>query len=89
MNSVLYKAIGISNYNALQLQARKRLSFGLTFTASYTWSHALDEQSGEGIFFTGNNPLAYPQQLRVFGFRSDPRVHHQLQLRDSPQVQRK
>ncbi len=57
MNSVLYKAEGISNYNALQLQARKRLSFGLQFTASYTWSHSLDEQSGLGLFFTGNNPL--------------------------------
>ncbi len=60
MNSVLYKAEGIANYNALQLQARKRLSFGLQFTASYTWSHALDEQSGLGLFFTGNNPL-YPK----------------------------
>jgi Carboxypeptidase regulatory-like domain len=57
MNSVLFKAEGISNYNALQLQARKRLSNGLQFTASYTWSHALDEQSGLGLFFTGNNPL--------------------------------
>ena len=57
MNSVLYKAEGVSNYNALVAQARKRLSFGLTFTASYTWSHALDEQSGLGLFFTGNNPL--------------------------------
>jgi hypothetical protein len=57
MNSVLYRAEGISNYNALQLQARKRLSNGLQFTASYTWSHALDEQSGLGLFFTGNNPL--------------------------------
>jgi hypothetical protein len=60
MNSVLYKAEGISNYNALQLQARKRLSFGLQFTGSYTYSHALDEQSGLGLFFTGNNPL-YPR----------------------------
>lgn len=34
-----------------------RLSNGLQFTASYTWSHALDEQSGLGLFFTGNNPL--------------------------------
>jgi hypothetical protein len=59
MNSVLFKAEGIANYNALQLQLRKRLSFGLQFTASYTWSHALDEQSGLGLFFTGNNPL-YP-----------------------------
>lgn len=58
MNSVLYKAEGISNYHALQLQARKRLSFGLQFTASYTWSHSLDEQSGLGLFFTGNNPLS-------------------------------
>ncbi|MGB2636638.1 MAG: TonB-dependent receptor [Candidatus Acidiferrum sp.] len=57
MNSVLFKAEGISNYNALLLQARKRLSFGLQFTASYTWSHSLDEQSGLGLFFTGNNPL--------------------------------
>ena len=57
MNSVLFKAEGISNYNALQLQVRKRLSNGLQFTASYTWSHALDEQSGLGLFFTGNNPL--------------------------------
>jgi hypothetical protein len=58
MNSVLYKAEGTSNYNALQLQVRKRLSRGLQLTASYTWSHALDEQSGLGLFFTGNNPLA-------------------------------
>lgn len=57
MNSVLYEAEGISNYNALQAQVRKRLSNGLQFTASYTWSHALDEQSGLGLFFTGNNPL--------------------------------
>ena len=56
-NSVLYKAEGISNYNALQFQVRKRLSNGLQFTGSYTWSHALDEQSGLGLFVTGNNPL--------------------------------
>jgi hypothetical protein len=57
MNSVLYQAEGTSNYNALQVQVRKRMSNGLQFTGSYTWSHALDEQSGLGLFFTGNNPL--------------------------------
>ena len=57
MNSVSYRAEGISNFNALQLQVHKRLSNGLQFTTSYTWSHALDEQSGLGLFFTGNNPL--------------------------------
>ncbi len=57
MNSVLYKAEGISNYSALQVQIHKRVSYGLQLTGSYTWSHALDEQSGLGLFFTGNNPL--------------------------------
>ncbi len=61
MNSVLYEAEGISMYNALQLQARKRFSHGLQLTASYTWSHSLDEQSGLGLFFTGNNSL-FPKQ---------------------------
>ncbi len=57
-NSVLYQAEGISNYHALQIQVRKRLSYGLLMTASYTWSHSLDDQSGAGLFYTGNNSLA-------------------------------
>jgi len=57
MNSVTYNAEGISNYHALQLQVRKRLSHGLQFTTAYTYSHALDEQSGLGLFVTGNNAL--------------------------------
>lgn len=56
-NSVFYKAEGISNYNALQLSVQKKLSHGLIVTGSYTWSHTLDEQSGLGLFFTGNDPL--------------------------------
>jgi hypothetical protein len=56
-NSVLYEAEGISNYNALQIGLRKRLSHGLQVTAAYTYSHTLDEQSGLGLFFEGNNPL--------------------------------
>ncbi|MGB8321670.1 MAG: carboxypeptidase regulatory-like domain-containing protein [Candidatus Acidiferrum sp.] len=56
-NSVFYKAEGISTYNALQLSVQKRLSHGFLVTGSYTWSHTLDEQSGLGLFFTGNNPL--------------------------------
>jgi hypothetical protein len=59
-NSVFYRAIGISNYDALQFQLRKRFSHGLQFTVSYTWSHSLDEQSGLGLFYNGNDPL-HPQ----------------------------
>src|SRR5437016_1041496 len=31
-----------SNYNALQLSAKKQASHGMTFGANYTWSHAID-----------------------------------------------
>ncbi len=55
-NSAFYKAEGVSNYSALQLGVRKRLSHGLQVTAAYTWSHTLDMQSGLGLFFNGNDP---------------------------------
>ena len=56
-SSVSYRAIGISTYNALQLSATKRMSHGFQVGASYTWSHSLDEQSGLGLFYNGNNAL--------------------------------
>ncbi len=56
-NSVLYQTIGNSNYAALQAGVNKRLSHGLQLSGSYTWSHTLDEQSGLGLFFNGNNAL--------------------------------
>ena len=55
-NSASYQGRGISNYNALQVGLNKRISHGLLITASYTYSHTLDEQSGLGLFFTGNDP---------------------------------
>jgi hypothetical protein len=56
-SSVSYRAIGVSSYDALQLSVVKRLSRGLQVGGSYTWSHALDEQSGLGLFYNGNNAL--------------------------------
>jgi Carboxypeptidase regulatory-like domain len=55
-NSTSYQGKGISNYHALQAGLNKRISHGLLVTASYTYSHTLDEQSGLGLFFTGNDP---------------------------------
>jgi len=59
-NADFWKAEGVSTYNALQLQATKKMSHGLQVNASYTYSHSLDEGSGlgAGLFFNGNNPLA-------------------------------
>jgi hypothetical protein len=56
-NSVFWTANAISNYNALLIGVNKRLKRGLQLTAAYTWSHSLDEQSGLGLFYNGNNPL--------------------------------
>ena len=58
-NADLWRAEGISNYQALQLQATKRMSHGLQVNVAYTYSHSLDEGSGlgAGLFFNGNDPL--------------------------------
>src|SRR5581483_5189046 len=45
-NADFWKAEGVSTYNALQLQATKRMSHGLMINISYTYSHSLDEGSG-------------------------------------------
>ena len=60
-NSVLWTAEGISNYNALEVGVTKKISHGLQLTASYTYSHTLDEGSGvgAGLFYNGNDP-AHP-----------------------------
>jgi hypothetical protein len=57
INSVTYKAAGVSAYDALQLHVEQRLSHGLQVGFSYTYSHSLDEQSGLGLFYNGNNAL--------------------------------
>lgn len=55
--SIRYLAEGIDDYNALQAHVEKRMSHDFQVGASYTFSHALDEQSGLGLFYNGNNPL--------------------------------
>jgi hypothetical protein len=55
--SIDYKAAGVDAYNALNVHVDKRMSHGVQLDASYTYSHALDEQSGLGLFYNGNNPL--------------------------------
>ncbi|HEY1984060.1 MAG TPA: carboxypeptidase regulatory-like domain-containing protein [Terracidiphilus sp.] len=55
-NAADFKTVGISGYDALDLHVEKRLSHHFQAGGSYTWSHALDEQSDIGLFFTGDNP---------------------------------
>ena len=44
--SIVYQTRFPSNYNSLQTSLTKRLSHGLQFLGSYTWSKSMDETSG-------------------------------------------
>jgi len=44
---LLIRDTATSDYHALQLQFQRRLSSGLQAVASYTWSHSIDEASGD------------------------------------------
>jgi hypothetical protein len=70
--SLSYTAAGVSAYNALQTHIEKRLSHGLQVGFSYTYSHALDEQSALGLFYNGSNA----QHLRdAYGSSDFDRTH--------------
>jgi len=73
-NADFWEAEGNATYNALQVQATKRMSHGLMVNASYTFSHSLDEGSGlgSGLFFNGNNPL---QPSTAYGSSDFDRTH--------------
>jgi len=55
---------GISNYDSLQLDFKKRYGYGLTFDVNYAWSHMLDDQdsagwgstAGQQVWERGNDP---------------------------------
>jgi hypothetical protein len=65
-----------SDYDALQLQFRRRLSHGLQTLASYTWSHSIDTASAGS--YAGSNANAYNAKLNANGDRgpSDFDVRH-------------
>jgi hypothetical protein len=55
---------GISNYNGLQLHAEHRTSTGLVATASYAWSHTLDDSPGA---FEGQTAALYYDPKASYG----------------------
>jgi hypothetical protein len=60
----MQSTMGNSYYNSLQVSANKALSHGLTFLASYTWSHSTD--LGSSFEDSGFNGYA----VNPFNFRS-------------------
>jgi hypothetical protein len=71
-----------SNYNALAVSARKRLSGGLALDATYTYSHAIDDASsvgGNGGTTCGGTCLAQNwQDLRAEESNSSFDVRHDV-----------
>jgi len=55
------RANDLSNYDALQVHLEKRLSNGLQFGASYTYSHALDDASSASLGSLNNGDFRYQQ----------------------------
>ena len=56
--------VGISSYNSMQVKLQKRFSRGLSFLATYTWAHSLDDAS---------QPLSGPgfRAPNMIGLRQD------------------
>jgi hypothetical protein len=57
----IYENSARSNYHALQIEGSKRYERGYQFTASYTWSHAIDDVSD--VFTIAGAPIL-PQDGR-------------------------
>ena len=68
-SSCIYGSVGEiasvanSSYNALEASLRKRFSHGLSFLASYTWSHSIDDVSSFNITGSASQPVAGENDL--------------------------
>jgi hypothetical protein len=63
----------VADDNALQTQFNHRFSHGLTSTASYTFSHTLDDSDGLFGFFTVNSLIAGQKKLNYGNSALDQR----------------
>ena len=54
-----------ASYNSLQASVTKRFSYGLQFLASYTWSHSIDDYSGD---FSGTSDVSVVPGNQAPGF---------------------
>jgi len=68
-NNCVYSSVGEiagianSSYNALEASLRKRFGHGLSFLASYTWSHSIDDVSSFNITGSASQPVAGENDL--------------------------
>jgi hypothetical protein len=65
-----------SNYNSLQLTYQNRLSNGLDFQGTYTFSHSIDTSSGAANLLGPQNPF----NLATYRGNSDFDIRHMVVL---------
>ena len=68
----------ISNYNSLQTHLEKRLSHGLQFDLSYTYSHTLDDASSASLGSLNNGDFRDQRYPRMEYANSDFDVRHHI-----------
>lgn len=66
-----------SNYNSMQVRLNRRMSQGLTFLASYTYSKALDETSEIAVFNNGSGGSNIITNAQKAGFDYGPADYDQ------------
>jgi len=79
-----YQSGAISNYDGLNVTLRKQLSRGVVAHVNYTWSHALDEVSNDGVFAYNTDSLLgqiNPTSLRANNYgNSDYDIRHNFNV---------
>ena len=67
-----------SNYNGLEITVNERTSHGLSFLGGYTYSHALDQTSGQSLINTPLQTDSYRPQLFYANGNND--IRHRFTL---------
>ena len=79
-----YQSGAISNYDGLNVTLRKQLSRGVVAHVNYTWAHALDEVSNDGVFAYNTDSLLgqiNPTSLRANNYgNSDYDIRHNFNV---------
>jgi len=73
-----FRSNTISNYNSLQVHLEKRLTHGLQFEVSYTYSHALDEASSASLGSLNNGDFRDQRFPGMEYGNSDVDVRHRI-----------
>jgi hypothetical protein len=83
----LIETDAVSDYNAFQANVTRRMAHGFELTASYTWSHSLDDASNAtgtslNSSFTGSNPYDFHAEYAS----SDFDIRHNLVIASTYQL---